>query len=961
MIVLEEAIKNKGLSLLKEIKSHKNSIFDTQYWMGLLMEWVMKDPSFKVDLFRFVDVLPSLKTSAQISNHIEEYLLKQGRELPLVISTALKAASSFGLSKGVAQSILKSNINDMACRFIIGDTIEKVKKALVGLERENFKFTVDILGEAIVNEQEANDYYEKISVLISELASFKDPNISIKITSLSSKLNHLDPDYSVDLLKERLMPLIRHAKKHNVFINFDMESHASLEIINQLFVSIAKEQEFIDWPKLGIVAQAYLKESPQHVISYIELAKKRMTPITIRLVKGAYWDYEIIHSQQTGIKPKVFLQKPQTDDNYEYLTKMLLDNISITNPAFASHNIRSLSHALCYAESKQIPQNKYELQMLYGMADEEKKVFSNHGYNVRIYCPMGEMIAGMAYLVRRLLENTSQMGFIKLAHHDEQKEEFLLQKPLFELENKKNNLFNAALSDFSLARIRCEFDDNVKKIITSLPIEVPIVINQENHNTAMKITRVNPCKNNQVISYTSRSTSIHGDIAIKVSKQNQAKLWQLGLDTRCQHLYNLAKILHEDRSYLSAVLALEVGKPLAQADAEIAEAIDFCNLYAECAQKLKPHKIYSVAGEENWQYYLAKGVAAIISPWNFPLAILCGMSVANYVVGNPIIIKPAEQASLCGYELYKRMIKSGFLASSVQFLPGVGEEVGAYLVNSPHVLSLCFTGSLNVGLKIINSANQKENIHNSLKRITAEMGGKNAIIIDEDADMDEAIEACIKSAFEFAGQKCSALSRIIILESVFDSFSERFILSAKKLCLTLATNKYCDVPALIDEESFIKTKSLINNLKQDSKIKILYEGEYADNGFYIPPIIMQTSFLDHMCMQEEFFAPIVTLYKAANLDEALDVANNTSFALTGGFFSRSPFNIQKIKEKFNVGNLYINQKCTGAYVKRQPFGGFKMSGVGAKAGGLDYLYNFVDTKIVCENTMRKGFSPEIVN
>ena len=961
MTVLEEAIKNKGLRFLQEVKSHRNSVFDTQYWMGLLMEWVMKDPSFKIDLFRFVDVLPSLKTSEQISSHIEEYLLKKDRELPLVISTALKAASSFGLSKGIAQAVLKNNITDMASRFIIGDNLERVKKSLTNLEKENFTFTLDLLGEAVVNEKEAHKYYEQIYKLITELSSFKDPNISIKITSLSSKLTHLDPDYSLELLKERLMPLMRHAKKHNIFINFDMESSTSLEIIDKLFCFIALEKEFIDWPKLGIVVQAYLKDSLKYLNNYIELSKKRNTPITVRLVKGAYWDYEVAHSKQTGIEEKVFLQKAQTDENYEYLTQILLDNIKFIHPAFASHNIRSLSHALSYAESKEIPKNNYEIQMLYGMADEEKKVFLKHGYNLRIYCPMGEMIVGMAYLVRRLLENTSQMGFIKLAHHDGQKDDVLLQKPSYKNTNEETSLFNSALTDFSLSSKRDIFDSNIKKITSLLPLEVPIVINQENHTSNMKITRVNPCLKEQIIAYSNRATSIHADMAIKVSRLHQEKLWQIGLDVRCQHLYNLAKLLDEDRLYLSAVLALEVGKPLAQADAEIAEAIDFCNLYAQCAQNLKPHKIYSVAGEENWQYYLAKGVAAIISPWNFPLAILCGMSVANYVVGNPIIIKPAEQASLCGYELYKRMIKSGFLPCSVQFLPGIGEEVGDYLVKSPHVLSICFTGSAYVGLNIINSANQKANLHNSIKRITAEMGGKNAIIIDDDADLDEAVQACNKSAFEFAGQKCSALSRIIILESVFEQFCERFILSAKKLCLSLASNRYCDIPALIDEDSFIKTKNLIENFKKDPQLKILYEGEYLDKGFFIPPVIMQTSFMNHMSMQEEFFAPIVILYKAKNIDEALEVANSTNFALTGGFFSRSPLNIQKIKERFMVGNLYINQKCTGAYVKRQPFGGFKMSGVGVKAGGLEYLYNFIDTKIVCENTMRKGFSPEIVN
>ncbi len=952
-IDLEKQILEKGLTLFKDIKSHKESIFDKQYWMGLIMEWVMKDPLFKINLFRFVDVLPSLKTKEQISSHIEEYLLKQ--DLPLVISTALKAASSSSITASLAQSSIKNNIADMAKRFIIGDSISAAKKTLTKLHEQGFLFTIDLLGEAVLSEEEANSYYLKLSEIITEVSSLPNPNVSIKITSLSSKLKSLDPDYSVELLKARLWPLLRQAKNHNVFINFDMESYQSLEIINKLFTNLMFDQEFIDWPNLGIVVQAYLKRSQKDLENLVNLAKKRATPITVRLVKGAYWDYEVIKSRQTGIACPVFEEKAASDVNFESLTRILINNYQITRPAFGSHNIRSLSNAICYAQSKNLTPKDYEIQMLYGMADVEKKVFLKQGYNVRIYSPMGELLEGMSYLVRRLLENTSQMGFVKMAHHDQQNETILLAKPQLTIQEKVTNsdFKNAPFTDFCEEQERKNFITALQNFQNALPYKVPIVIDGQASYTN-DFAKFNPSCNQQQIAHISFANLEQAQKALTTCVNNQQKLVSIGLDERIKHLENLAEILHRDRVLLSAAMCLEVSKTFEQADAEIAEAIDFCNFYAQCAQKLKADNLYSLSGESNWQYYKAKGPSLIIAPWNFPLAILCGMSIAAYVAGNSIIMKPAESSSLTGYLLYERMIRAGFLSSCVQFLPGVGEEIGQYLVTHKDIATICFTGSKNVGLEIINTANKY-----NLKRIICEMGGKNAMIIDDDADLDEAVVACIKSAFEFSGQKCSALSRIILLESIADTFIKRFIQASKKLTICESSKPFCDMAAVIDKDAFERIKKVIEALKQDPSIKILYEGQYVENGFFIPPVIVQTSDKNHICMQEEFFAPIVAIYTVKDLDEAIDIANHTEFALTGGFFSRSPKNIAKVTATFAVGNLYINQKCTGANVKRQPFGGFKMSGLGAKAGGLDYLYNFVDITVVSENTMRKGFSPDV--
>jgi RHH-type transcriptional regulator, proline utilization regulon repressor / proline dehydrogenase / delta 1-pyrroline-5-carboxylate dehydrogenase len=963
----EEAVINEGQEIFNTMKTCQESFFHKEAWLGRIMDWVMKDQSFKIDLFRLVDVLPMLSTEDQVAKHIKEYLLDNKQNLPFFLSTALKA-SSFGLSKGLASSMIKKNVSDMAKRFIAGKDINHAKEPLVKLHQQGFSCTIDLLGEKTLSEQEADVYFERykqlISVLPKLLGGVNDFNVSVKVSALSCHLVAEDPKYSVSDIKNRILPLLRLAKQNNVFINFDVENFQTHEIVFLLFQEIALSDEFRAWPHLGIVVQAYLKNSLEHVQSLIKLCENRNTPITIRLVKGAYWDYEVVKAEQLGQAVKVFLHKEQTDQNYEHLSKMLLDHIHLLCPAFGSHNIRSLAHAIAYAKQKNIEKDKYEIQMLYGMAEPERKSLLERGHQVRIYVPLGEMLPGMSYLVRRLLENTSQMSFLKLSHHDKKNERCLLQMPRFTKdkheEKNKAEFINAEYLDFTNKSIREKFSKAILVAKNSLPMKIQITIEGKNYSSENIMSRPCPSDTDLVVSQCHFAEIKHVDLAVESCVNGFLKLQSLPLIERAGHLKKLSQIIEQDRYELAAMACLEVGKTWAEADADVAEAIDFCRYYADRALiEIACKKMGDVAGERNILLYQGRGPTAVIAPWNFPFAILCGMSVAAYVAGNPIIMKPAEQSMVTAHMLFERMIKASFLKEAINFLPGEGEVIGPYLVSHKNIANICFTGSMKVGHQIIKSANTVVSGQVQMKRVICEMGGKNAIIIDDDADLDEAITSVINSAFIYAGQKCSAASRVITVGTINNLFVERLISSVNSLKMGNTIEPSTFLGPVIDKHAFLRLGKIKEKLLNDKSITILFEGNKIEGGYFISPIIVLVKDVDHWVMQEELFGPILALYHASDLEQAIKVANHTQYALTGAIFSRSPKNIDYARQNFNVGNLYINQKCTGAIVNRQPFGGFKMSGSGLKAGGPNYLLNLVDAKVVSENTMRRGFTPEV--
>jgi RHH-type transcriptional regulator, proline utilization regulon repressor / proline dehydrogenase / delta 1-pyrroline-5-carboxylate dehydrogenase len=405
----------------------------------------------------------------------------------------------------------------------------------------------------------------------------------------------------------------------------------------------------------------------------------------------------------------------------------------------------------------------------------------------------------------------------------------------------------------------------------------------------------------------------------------------------------------------------EVGKNWAEADADVCEAIDFCAFYAMEMRRLNRGRVtQETAGEVSIESYLPRGVGAIIAPWNFPLAILSGMTGAALVAGNTVVIKPAEQSTAVAAQFMNLLQEAGFPDGVANLLFGKGETVGSLLVVHPDIDFVAFTGSRQVGTEIWQTAGVTHPDQRNLKKVVCEMGGKNAIIVDTDADLDEAVLGIVHSAFGYQGQKCSALSRLITVGDVHERLLPRLIEAAAALNIGPPEHPSTDIGPVIDEAAFEKIQFYIDLGKREHTLAFQGQVPSGLSGFFIPPTIFVDVDPASRLAQEEIFGPMLAILRAKNLDQALKIANDSPYALTGGIYSRSPRNIARARAEFLVGNLYINRPITGAIVGRHPFGGFKMSGSGTKAGGHDYLLHFTFPRVVTENTLRRGFAPDSV-
>jgi RHH-type proline utilization regulon transcriptional repressor/proline dehydrogenase/delta 1-pyrroline-5-carboxylate dehydrogenase len=757
-----------------------------------------------------------------------------------------------------------------------------------------------------------------------------------------------------------------------------MEQYAFKDLTLRIFEEVLTEPEFADWPDVGVAVQAYLRDAEADLRRLRAWAERRGVPVAVRLVKGAYWDYETILAQQQGWPSPVWGRKWETDAQYERLTAFLLENRRWLRPALASHNIRSLAHALALARALGLPPRSYEIQMLYGMADPIKDVLVRLGQRVRVYTPYGELLPGMAYLVRRLLENTANDSFLRASFSEHTPEEQLLMNPLQRgahdgpptHDGRINGPAHSAprtphpafktesLTDFSREESRRAMQAALAQVAGQLGRSYPPVIGGKAVAAPAEAESVDPGRTRRVVGKWGRSSPEQARQAIRAAAAAFPAWRDTAPERRAEYLFAMAEVMRRRRFELAAWQVYECAKPWREADGDVAEAIDFCDFYGREMLRLAEPRRRDVPGEDNEYFYEPRGVVAVIAPWNFPLAILCGMSTAAIVTGNTVVMKPAEQSAVVGAKLMEVMQEAGLPPGVANFLPGVGEEVGPVLVNDPAVSLIAFTGSRGVGLAINRQAADSWPGQDHIKRVLAELGGKNAILIDDDADLDEAIHGTVASAFGYAGQKCSACSRVIVPEALYDSFVARLVEATRSLKVGPAEEPGVALSAVIDDDARRRILAAIEKGKAEGRLVHAGDvGPLAQEGYYVGPHIFADVDPQSSLAQEEIFGPVLAVLKCRDLTHALEIANGTKYALTGGVFSRSPGRISRVKREFRVGNLYVNRKITGALVDRQPFGGFKMSGIGSKAGGPDYLLQFVLPRTITENTLRRGFAP----
>jgi len=507
---------------------------------------------------------------------------------------------------------------------------------------------------------------------------------------------------------------------------------------------------------------------------------------------------------------------------------------------------------------------------------------------------------------------------------------------------------NEPFTNFKLPENRKAFEEALAKVESELGREYDLIIGGERIKTEKKSRSINPSNKEQVIGIVSQADQALAEKAIQVAAQTFETWKAVPAQARSRYLFKAAAILRRRKHEFSAWLVKEAGKSWAEADADTAEAIDFMEYYGRQMDKLaERHPLTRIPGEDNELYYIPLGVGIVIPPWNFPLAIMVGMTTAAIVAGNTVVLKPASTTPVIAAKFMEILEDAGVPAGVVNFVPGSGGEIGDYLVEHPLTRFISFTGSRDVGLRINELAAKHRPGQKWIKRLVAEMGGKDSIIVDNDCDLELAAQSIVASAFGFSGQKCSACSRAIIHQDVYDQVLNRVVELTKQLTVGDVSNPDFYTGPVIDEKAYNKILEYIEIGKQEGKLMVGGE-KGPENGFYIMPTVFADVDPEARIMQEEIFGPVVAFTKARDFDHALEIANNTEYGLTGAVISRNRAHLEKARTEFHVGNLYFNRKCTGALVGVHPFGGFNMSGTDSKAGGPDYLLLFTQAKLVSE-------------
>jgi RHH-type proline utilization regulon transcriptional repressor/proline dehydrogenase/delta 1-pyrroline-5-carboxylate dehydrogenase len=511
---------------------------------------------------------------------------------------------------------------------------------------------------------------------------------------------------------------------------------------------------------------------------------------------------------------------------------------------------------------------------------------------------------------------------------------------------------NEPVLELRRAAVRAQLAEALSELDRRLPVEAPVRIG-DGERRAEELLSTDPGEPERVVARAASATE--DEIAEAIRRAGAGfRAWStVAASERASALIRSAAWMRERRLELAALEVRECAKPWPEADADVCEAIDFLKYYARQAVELDAGpELVQVPGERNELRYVARGVAAVISPWNFPLAIPCGMTAGALATGNAVVLKPAEQSPGCAAALVDALRAGGIPADAIGLLPGEG-SVGAAVVRHPGVQTIAFTGSLPVGLEIVRAAGETEPGQLHFKRVVAELGGKNCVIVDADADLDEAVPAIVSSAFVYAGQKCSAAARVLTHEAIADQLIERVAGAARVLVIGQAEELGTEVPPVIEraaQERFYRYCALAS---RTGRIAAAAE-PVPGRGWFCPPTVAVDLPAGSPVLEEEIFAPLLAIGRVRDVEHACDIVDALPYALTGGLFARDPATVRLVKERSPVGNLYVNRGITGAKVGRQPFGGNRLSGTGSKAGGPDYLLNFVEPRAVSENTLRHG-------
>ncbi len=989
---LELRCREIGHEIFDRARAAEPSIWQQAWWQQFGLNLSMQYETLKVQLFRFIDVLPVLHDDRELARHLREYLDPDVYPMPALARLAMGYEDPDSMRARVLARVTRRAARIMARSFIAGSNAAEAIDSVKKFRRRKMGFTLDVLGEYTSNDEQADRYQQTYLELIESLcpaARVWEPvplidegpdgpmprvNISIKLTALSPSFDAIAPERAIQSVSDRLRPILRRARELGAFINVDMESFAYRDLTIDLFTRLLMEDEFRDMTNVGIVVQAYLRDGEKDYERLLEWVKKRGHPIAVRLVKGAYWDVETAMATQNNSEPPVWKRKWETDACFERISRRMLENHCLIRPAFASHNVRSVAAAIATAESLGLTSRDYEVQMLNGMGDPLKTAMVDLGQCVRVYTPYGDLVSGMGYLIRRLLENTANDSFLRQSYRTGDASELLadpaVTRPPSTLPREVHfvnadedepmpEFRNEPITSFAKTENRERYAAALRYVRGEFGADYPLVIDGASAHTETWMDSSNPSQPTERVGRVAVATEADADHAVASARKALPEWRLVSVEDRADYLHRAAAALRERRFEFAAWITLEAGKPWREADADVAEAIDYLDYYAYRVKRMcgRSHR-RDLPGEENHLVYEPKGVCVVLAPWAFPLALLTNMTAAALATGNTVVMKPASTTPVIAAKLVQIFHELKLPPGVLNFVPGPGKTIGNHLVTHPNVNLISFTGSREVGTQVLRLAPDAPPTQQHIKKVLAEMGGKNAIIVDDDADLEEAVGGILKSAFGYSGQKCTACSRVIVLASIYDEFCKRLTAAAEALVIGPADDAATVIGPLIDEHALERVKSFIDAGRQQGKVLLEpAESDLPERGHFVGPTIIADVQPTASIAQEEIFGPVLTVIKADDFAHAIDIANDTRYALTGGVYSRSPAHIAQAKRDFLVGNLYINRKITGSRVDIEPFGGIKMSGDGAKAGGPDYLKWYCDARTITEHTLRHGLAP----
>ncbi|NKX47735.1 bifunctional proline dehydrogenase/L-glutamate gamma-semialdehyde dehydrogenase PutA [Rhodobacteraceae bacterium R_SAG8] len=838
------------------------------------------------------------------------------------------------LGEPVIRTAVSRAMKEMGRQFVLGENINAAMERAKGMEKKGYTYSYDMLGEAARTESDAKRYHLSYSRAISAIAtacvhkdSRKNPGISVKLSALHPRYEVAQEASVMRDLVPRLRALALLAKSAGMGLNVDAEEADRLGLSLDVIEKVISEPALSGWDGFGIVVQAYGPRAGVVIDALYDMAIRHDRKIMVRLVKGAYWDTEIKRAQVKGVEGfPVFTQKAATDVSYIANARKLLNMTDRIYPQFATHNAHTVAAVLHMAEDKE----KFEFQRLHGMGETlHNIVMDKHGTHCRVYAPVGAHADLLAYLVRRLLENGANSSFVNQIVDEDVAPEVVAADPFDSLAESGLHIPTGP-ELYAPARVNSMGFDLMHTptldVIESARAPwkahrwaaVPLLNGEAKPKKSARL--MNPAASGR-----SPGTVRNASEADVAKALDNAAVWDAPLEERREVLLRAADMLESHYGEIFALLSREAGKGLPDCVAELREAVDFLRYYAQQATNTPP-----------------AGIFTCISPWNFPLAIFCGQVSAALAAGNAVLAKPAEQTPLIAFLAVTLLHDAGVPRHALQLLPG-GGEVGAALTSDKRINGVAFTGSTATALRI-RSAMAEHCDPGAI--LIAETGGLNAMIVDSTALPEQAVQSVVESAFQSAGQRCSALRCLYIQEDIAEDVIEMLEGAMNALVMGNPWDISTDVGPVIDETAQKGIAEHIETARAEGRI--IAELTAPTVGTFIAPTMIRVNGIADL--EREIFGPVlhIATFKATELDKVIDAINATGYGLTFGLHTRIDDRVQHVSERIEAGNIYVNRNQIGAIVGSQPFGGEGLSGTGPKAGGPNYLPRFSapDLKVV---------------